>query len=839
MKQVITIFICIWSLSISVVKAQSIEVDYLSKPLNEILVEWREQYNLQFSFNDALLANYKISIKQSFKSTDEALKTILKGLPLDFEKNDEVYIIFPLKKEKKPKHYTLVGKIIEKGSGEPLPFSHIMANGQQSVTDIKGVFSFNFSDDSVYQIKASHLGCYILDTTLVAGNGHTLVLNPSAVGIKEVVVTNNIVEKATQIGEESGLTSLNHHIANYLPGNGDNSVFNLLRLQPGILAAGEQPNDLIIWGGPEGTSRVTFDGFTIWGLKNFNDNISAVNPYMAKNIEVHKGGYGASNDDVVGGIVRITGKNGSTIKPGVNLFLNNQTLNGMVELPMNKKSSLMLAFRQTYYNLFGSEDIEYPNNMMIGSDNITETPAYDFRDFNVKYSLQGDNGDLFYMSMLYGADNFELDVDRQFKRENKQGQEVDTNVNHEQEEDNKQIGSTVFYGKTWSNGHSSSLKASYSALKSNYSLRREDSSARRNVNLVKRDDNAQNDVSEVSVNWENNLLAGEKQTITVGLEWINNDLVLTEDSFGIEYINLSERANRLALYVQDRFRINQRLSLTAGLRYNHSFFVNKVYFDPRLSLSFRASGNIKLNASWGRYHQFVVKSSIDDEDGNYLYTWTLADNDEVPVLSSTHYVLGGAYTRQKFLFSIDTYFKENDGLTRFIRYRQNDFIFYGDSRSYGVDLYVKQDFKGHSIWASYSLGKTEEHFSYFEEDGYRRSSQDQRHEVKVAGLFNIGSFHLSASYIYGSGFPFFKSFQDYVNQRYTEPNYNRLDASLVYRLSSQKFSGEVGISVLNVTDVYNIKYNQFSRIPKDQTNSVFINSEAVPFTPLLYLKLSF
>ena len=57
---------------------------------------------------------------------------------------------------------------------------------------------------------------------------------------------------------------------------------NLLRLQPGILASGEQTNDLIIWGSYEGHSQVLFDNFTIYGLKNFNDNISAFNPFGNK-----------------------------------------------------------------------------------------------------------------------------------------------------------------------------------------------------------------------------------------------------------------------------------------------------------------------------------------------------------------------------------------------------------------------------------------------------------------------------------------------------------------------------------------------------------------------------
>ncbi len=826
MKKAIFIFIIIISQSISSAYAQFIEVDYKSKPLNEILIEWRDSYQLQFSFNDEQLSHYKITVKQRFKSVDEALSVLLKGLPLDYEKSGEVYIIFLVKQTQQSKTYSLVGKIIEAKTGEPLPFSHIRANGKQAVTDIKGMFSFNFMTDSLFEVTASHLGCYMLDTVLVAGAQHTIVLQPSVYGIKEVVITNNIVEKSTQIGESSGLTSLNYHIANYLPGNGDNSVFNILRLQPGILAAGEQPNDLIIWGSPEGTSRVKFDGFTIWGLNNFSDNISAVNPYLAKSIEVQKGGYGVANDDVVGGIVNIAGKNGNLNQPGVNFFINNQTINGMVELPLFKKSALMLAFRQTYYNLFDKEDV---SNTTSGNNNsrFEAVPDYQFRDFNVKYSLQGDNGDLFYVSLLHADDNFIVNESQERERGS---WELQT------EEDNQQFGGTAFYGKTFANGISSSIKLSYSALFSHYSQLREVSNRRNTFKAVRVDEHAQNDVGELSALWENKFQLGERHTFSSGIEFLHNDVVLYEDTFDTRYIDLTERSNRISLYAQDEFKLARRLSLTGGLRFNHSFFLNKTYVDPRISLSFRASGNIKLNAAVGQYHQFLVRSTVEDESGNYRYSWSIADNDEVPVIRSTHYVLGAAYTPKDFLFSIDTYYKTNDGLTRFIRYRQENYIFTGDSRSYGVDFYAKKDFKGHSIWASYSLSRTEDYFPFYQENDYRRAFQDQRHEVKLAGLLNLGSFHFSASYVYGSGFPLYDSYNE---PTYTEPDYNRLDASLVYRLSSAKFSGELGISVLNLTGADNIKYSQFNRVPLDQLNTVYINSEAVPFTPLLFLKISF
>ena len=85
-------------------------------------------------------------------------------------------------------------------------------------------------------------------------------------------------------------------------GSGDNSVFSVLRLQPGILASGEQSNNLVIWGSYSGQSSVLFDGITLFGLKSYSDNISAVNPYLAKDIRIHKGAFDASQGERVGGI---------------------------------------------------------------------------------------------------------------------------------------------------------------------------------------------------------------------------------------------------------------------------------------------------------------------------------------------------------------------------------------------------------------------------------------------------------------------------------------------------------------------------------------------------------
>lgn len=813
--------------------AQNYELNYSEQPLNEVLIELGRQYDFQFSFNDQLLSQYTITLNRQFASKHEVIAFLLKDLPLDFELSGEVFVIFPKVIELPPVIHQLSGQVMEIGTQEVLPFSHVLINDYGTVTDLKGSFSYSSTTDSVFHVKASHLGCYVLDTVLYAGTNQKVYLTPAAVGIPEIIVQNNIVEKSAQVGESPGLTKLNPYIANYLPGNGDNSVFNLLRLQPGILAAGEQPNDLIIWGSPEGTSRVFFDGFTIWGLKNFSDNISAVNPYLAKNVHVSKGGYDATHEDVVGGIVNITGKNGSTQQSGFNFFVNNQTVNGMMEVPLFKTSSLILAFRKTYNDLFSGDDLRIYGSQS-NAQGQAETdilPDYEFRDFNVKYTLHGDNGDLFYVSFLGAKDHFAYDAERELNN---------NSVFQSSQEDNTQSGATIYYGKNWQSGTRSHFKMSYSALKSAYDLNRDVENRWNGKVRSRKDEHADTDVEEFITEAKNEWMLSDKHQFQAGMGITQNTIRLVEDTFDVVFVDIQEKVNRLHFFAQDQVSLGANVKLTGGVRFNYAQNIKKGFVDPRFSINFRTLGYLKFNLAWGRYHQFLVKSSLVDESGNYRYTWTIADEESIPVMTSVHWVAGAAWSKDKFTASIDGYYKETDGLTRYIRYQIRDHrmqtISDGFSRCYGVDFYLKQDIGHHAVWASYSLGKTEELFSYFKDNDYRRAPQDQRHEFKLAGLLNVNRWHFSSNYVYGSGFPLYTN---YLSQDYTEPDYNRVDVSLTYKLSSKKFTGEVGFSVLNLLDADNVKYASFTKVPIDQINTVYINVESVGFTPLVYVKVGF
>ncbi len=818
-------------ISMSGLHGQKIRLDAEDLPLNLVLLQMARTYQVQISFDDRLLSKYDVTVHKTFEDAGEAITFLLTGLPLNFQKSGEVYILFKASTKLAERTFRLSGRIIDKHSGEPLPYSHIAMNNSGGISDINGNFSLSLSTDSAASIRISYLGYYILDTLLYPATNHILGLTPSMIGLREVVIKGDVIERSGQIGEEAGLIRLNHKVAYRLPGNGDNAVFNFLRLQPGVLAAGERSSEMIIWGSYSGHSQVLFDGFTVFGLKNFNDNISFVNPYMAKDIRVFKGGYAASYGDRVGGIVDITGFNGNSQKPSINLNINNMTVNGMATLPVHKNASITLAYRHTYYNLYNADDLKIISKSGQNSKqvDINVYPDYLFRDLNIKYAGTNNSGDSYFLSLYDGKDQFSYNIDQE---------RTGIKIIQEAEEENRQLGGTLFYGHNWKNGNTSQLSLSLSGLDRDL-YEKQEITRNSNGSIVSEREIAYfNRILETNLKNKNYFSISENHSLETGWNYNYTTVTFREDSIDGTGSDLQTEAHRLNLYIQDEISVTRKLSVTPGIRMDFPFHLSKVYLQPRIKASFDVTDHWRLNGAWGIYNQFISETSVTDDLGNYRYFWALCDNDKVPVLQAQHLVGGGTYRQNGLTLSLESFYKTTRGITRYVNLRRQglEAVFQGDAKVYGVDLYAKKYFSKHEIWASYTLSQTKEYFPYFPDYEYSNAPHDQRHEIKGALLLNFTPFFFSVNYVYGSGFPDRPSF---FSQEYERYPYSRLDAAFIYRHSVKDYNFEVGLSILNLLNTENIKYSNFIRIPNAQSGSITVHAEAVPFTPTIYLNISF
>lgn len=852
---------------------QQIQVEANNQPLNLVFLHLRDKYNFQFSYSENQLSKYKINVSRTFQTKEEAIEFILKDLPFQVKKIDEVFIIIPdkgkLKDGQKREHTQITGQIVEAGSYEPLPFSYILINNHPMIADITGNFNYTAPIDSSFHLRISHLGYFVYDTILAVNNFRQYKLIPSSFKLPEITVQKSEIEKATMVGEKIGKITLNSNISQFLPGQGDNSVFHHIRLMPGIQAAGEQSNDLLIWGSYEGQSLVTFDEFTLFGLKNYNENISVVNPFLVKTIEILKGGFDSKYGNRVGGIVNIIGKNGNIQKPVMSFNINPTTLNGMVEIPVFKKSSLLMAYRQTYYNLYnpGDFNIFAPTRKPSRNQQQFDSPPdskfdmsvypddYQFRDLNVKYSHNFDNGDQFYVSMYGGGDYFHLSGNANINREITGAppgspELAALTINLLNKEKNRQNGISAFYSKKWSNKLTSKFILSHSDFSKN--LSDEVLTIDTNTSEIYRKDNSstENSAIENSFRAENLLYFPNGHQLEFGGGFYYNqakidNFVNFNDTLAID--TLSRFTNsRLYAFADDNLPIGHRLTLKTGMRVNVATNNGKVYLEPRLSLNYKLSDRIKLNASWGRYHQFISKIASVDRDQNYSYLWS-ASNKNIPVVNATHWVGEINYFRKDFTVNIEGYYKMTHDVTKRVFEQRSDgkdrmdgyFQYFGNAKTYGVDVFAKKDFGKHSIWASYTLSKALESMASQGESlpAYSLAPHHQLHEFKAAGLLNIKRFYFSADYVYGSGMEILRQV---FGRTTSDMSYNRVDAAITYKFKPKQFSGEFGVSVLNLFDTHNLKYANLKNIQlTPMLGDIRVYSDAAPFTPTVFLKIVF
>ena len=794
----------------SKISAQQIKINAKNKPLNKVLIEMGRTYNVQFSFNDQLLSKCFISDNDTYDTPEQAITKLIKNCQLTFKLNEGVFVIYALNRSKKlVRQNILKGSVTDAINGEALPYSNIQINTTSLTTDRNGYFSFK-SQDSTFNTTVSYVGYYIKDTLVSNGSFLNIKLTPTVVNLEEIIIHSNRNTQIASLGHQPGLIKINSKVAQFLPGNKSNTIFNTLRLQPGILAAGEQTNDYLIWGSYKGQTQTIFDGITLFNIGSTNDNIGAINPFITKDIEVYKGGYNAQLGDRTGSIVNITGTAGKYEEFGTQVSIDNKLTNLSTNIPLGRKNVLQLMLRKSYFDLINlSSNKTYDNSYTIDQK---------FTDSNIKLSGFRNNGDEYYISLLGNKDDVAYNItDKQ-----------DKTLSRYRKKDQQQIGGSMYYGKRWkSSGHTNfSLAHSNLNIKSTDSRQYDTSesiSKLLSVNSV-----VSNGVSETSLKINHHLPSFRKQSWLFGTELVNNKVYLdNEDKL------VKTNTSRINGFIKNNISVSQYFSIQPGIRLDIPLNIKKTYIQPRISAIIKPFKFWKINLATGIYNQFIVESPIFDNTGNTYNTWSLSDEKLIPVVKGIHYVSGISYSKNDITISAEGFYKTNTNLSRFIS-NDNSFdlsLAYGESRSLGLDLFIKKKINKHQFWISYTLSKTEELFTNFKIQDFQLAPHDQRHELKGAGLFNLDPIHLSFNYVYGSGI---LNREQLSSSKKIIP-YNRFDIALLYRFNLKKYKLETGLSILNVFDRFNVRYNRFSSFQNSET----VYQQALPFSPIIMLNFSF
>ena len=796
-------------------------VNVHSQPANKVLLQLRDLYDFQVSFNDSQLSGYRVTLKGSYSSIAELLASIFNGTPFSFQNQGGVYVVYydDSKLQPPPLLSTILftGIVQDALSGEALPYSTVDINGELRISDINGRFTFQAFVEEWLSIKVTHLGYSAYDTTIVAKSKFNCELQPLDNILSEATVKGNMISYGTQMGNSLGQSRMNPRIASFLPGGNNNGISQMIELQPGIQKASTGFGGRSVWGGYPGHNLIIFDGITIYSYPRESEYIFPVNTFLVKDMIINKGAFGAHYGDRVGGIIELTGIDGNTNKEEVNMSADGTAINLMLSTPFKNKSSFVIAGRKSWFP--GYQGYFNKNSSYHHQDDldIWMPVNCNYGDVNMKYSGMSDNGDQYFVSFFGSWSDREDSLNYLNHSDFKYTEKVSGN----------QGGVSLFYGRIWANGVNSNLSATFSTAKSD----------KKSVSISDAFSNPENmfqqtfnqDVNEGKLNADNRFAINSKQFVEAGLTFHFTE---SEMNFPSPDTTLSRSSSmyQTTAYVRNNINVNRKLLMDIGLRLDYHHQIGQMFLHPRIKGTVNTGRSTKINFSWGVNSQYLSFMQILDSLGNYDFAWQGFEKKGDFLLSNV-ISAGWSYSGNGFVINAEVYNKTVEGMGRY-RLLTNDLIFEkGQSRTTGVDVMLKKEFGKHLFMQSYSYNDTKEKFS--EDTDYKTAPFSRKHELKSTLLLNFNPVKMSLSYTYGSP----TTSQQEAN--ILTGDYRRLDAMVSYQRKVMNGNLELGLMGYNLFNTANISSLYLIKQPLSNSEYINIGQGGMPLYASLFIVFHF
>jgi hypothetical protein len=206
-----------------------------------------------------------------------------------------------------------------------------------------------------------------------------------------------------------------------------------------------------------------------------------------------------------------------------------------------------------------------------------------------------------------------------------------------------------------------------------------------------------------------------------------------QDSLAGYHENLSATFIEAQIYTSPNFLIN------AGIRGEHSQYLNRNTISPRISAAYKVAKNSSLSVAYGWFYQNPLNEQLLNR--NYL-------KNEM----AEHYIFSFSKNVNKRTFRSEVYYKKYSDLVKYgstihMPYQNN-----GSGFAYGFDLYFKDEktIKNGTYWVSYSFLQSERDFRYYPEAATPTFAVP--HSLTIVYKHWIGDWrsYVGASFRYGS-----------------------------------------------------------------------------------------
>ena len=855
--------------------SQNLPEYYLDKlytgTLDEVLKEMTKDAGSKISFDPTLISKYHYASRFFHTKFEDAITNICDEYKLKYYVGEDNVIYLSSKKSSLSKsvvkmpakhfvgqpvktNYKITGRIVDAHSGESLPYVNVAVKNSTigASSNVDGYFTLLDVPSDTCTLVTSYIGYKseeIYLTPLLPTVGFEIQMTVASQDLEEVIVSaekNELLRGSDKVGMYK-LTPLKLSI---LPNLGEKDIFRSFQLLPGISAANENSSGLYVRGGTPDQSLVLFDGFTVYNVEHLFGFFSAFNSNAIKDVQLYKGGFGAKYGGRLSSVVDITGKEGN--KKGFNMGLDLSLMSAdfLAELPIGDKVTVLLGGRRSwqsplYTKIFdkltkkssSSALATQPGRNNFGSESSTTSYFY---DLNTKITYSPTKKDIFSFSFYNGADKLDNSIVPQMPSFMGGGGRFNFGTTDLTKWGN--TGSSLKWSHTWSDKFYTNCLLSYS----DYFSARDRSTdgsfidSEGTEKSMKQGTIENNNINDLSVkstfeykitDWNNIEFGFEAKRNAVSYSYSQNDTS--------KYIDRHSNGSLYITYLQDKLiYLDERLVIEPGVRSTYYQPTKKVYLEPRLSATYQLNERFKLKMSAGKYNQFsnrVIREDILQGSRDF---WVLADGKSLPVSYSKQYIAGFAWENRDWLLDVEGYYKNMTGLSEYsLRFMPKpgkleleENYYTGTGRAIGIDMLLQKKIGKFTGWLGYTLGRTTHKFEVYGAKDFL-ASNDVTHEFKFVGMYKLGAWDFSASWIYASGRPYTApeggyqltmldgTTKDFINVSAKNgnrfPAYHRLDLSATFNFNLfDKFPSTLGVSLFNAYNRTNVWYRDYQIVEK-------------------------
>lgn len=638
------------------------------------------------------------------------------------------------------------GYLHDKSTGEPLMYANVMLAGTQygAAADVHGYFVIREIPPGDYKIVISMMGYEKTERRITIDQNDELRedfdIMPRAIEGEEVVVTAEKIRFKEKV--EISRTNISFREIASTPSFIESDVFRTIQQLPSVTSSNDFSSALIVRGGSPDENLILLDDAEIYNPYHLGGLFSTFNADAISDAEFLAGGYPAQYTGRLSSVLNITSREGNS-KQG-KFFKNSKMgkywdlsrVKGEVSLLSSKalaegpfyNGAWVFSGRRTYfdkmvqfYNWTKGEDTDWKyyfwdNQFKIFSD-INKRNRLTFCTFNGEDVVK------------FNFDNAEWD------------EKID-------------------FGWEWGN-QSASLKWRYvpgAKLYSEFILTRSGFDFDVNLDLTEVDSAGNNNsVNYLIRNKINDISATEKitwfataaHTLTLGATVKNLSMKFNFELDNINYFNIKQNPNVFSLFIQDKWKMNNLLSLQFGLRASKYELHDNLYLDPRFGFKYMLTENLSLKGSWGIYNQFLFTSNDDEEMLSIVDFWQPVPK-YLDAMTNQHFIVGmERWFDNGFTCSLESYYKpysnvltnnpDNDPAL------ENDEFIEGEGRVWGVEFLLKKSTGKVTGWMGYSYSSIEQRFD-FNGDGKVMKTNNEMSEIYTPKYSKPHSFNLVANY---------------------------------------------------------------------------------------------